>query len=207
MAQLEAKMRAHVLEQEKVLAAEIVDRQNKIKVLDGRVSDVDDRARLGILGLQTAVGSVEKKANKAKTQTQPSNHDEMYRLQAQNAEGIREQVARDVAKLDHRLSDVEAKMKQHTHDLDHKLQSAKAEEQEANTIMGDKMQQKIDSVIFSQDRLKKQVDKLQNDVQVRDERKLREQEDSILRRDVERFGTKYSDLNTKMKGVMTVGAY
>ena len=32
MAQLEAKMRDHVMEQEKVLAAEISDRQNEIKV-------------------------------------------------------------------------------------------------------------------------------------------------------------------------------
>lgn len=44
-------------------------------------------------------------------------------MQAENADGIREQVARDIGKLDHRLSDVENKMKQHSDALDHKLQS------------------------------------------------------------------------------------
>ena len=48
---------------------------------------------------------------------------QIYRMQSENADGIREQVARDVAKLDHRLSDVENKMKQNNDDLDHKLQS------------------------------------------------------------------------------------
>ncbi|XP_063846095.1 centromere-associated protein E-like isoform X1 [Scylla paramamosain] len=298
MAQLEAKMRDHVMEQEKVLAAEITDRQNEIKVLEGRVNDVDDRAKLGILELQTAVGTVDRKASKTKSapQVQPTNYDEIYRHQNEKTEGIKEQIAKDVAQLDHRLSNVENKMKQQNDDLDNKLKSSKAEDQEANTIMGDKMQQKVDSVIFSQERLKKQVDKLQAEVQdtpknianlqeevrevdtklskkvdqerkermddfkdlrgevdriigkneknastvpslaqlnqdvdetqtgmkklaeavhvvksslserVRDERKLREQEDSILRRDVERLDTKYNDLRDKIKTMTAVGA-
>lgn len=42
--------------------------------------------------------------------------------------------------------------------------------------------------------------------QVKDERKLREQEDSILRRDVERLGTKYTELRDKMR-TMTGAAW
>lgn len=36
MSQLEAQMRDHVMEQERVLAAEITDRQNGMKVREGR---------------------------------------------------------------------------------------------------------------------------------------------------------------------------
>ncbi|XP_050695702.1 early endosome antigen 1-like [Eriocheir sinensis] len=297
MAQLEAQMRDHVMEQERVLAAEITDRQNGMKVLDARVSDVDDRARMGLLELQGAVGMVDKKASKTKTQTptQPqTDYSELQRMQTDNAEGIREQVAKDMARLDHRLSDVESQLKQNNDQIDHKLQSVKKEDQEASTIMGDKMQQKIDSVVFSHERLKKQVDKLQTEVQdtpknlailkeevkevdgrltqkvdqerkermddvkdlrgevdrivgkdeanastvpslaqlnqevddtqtgmkklaeavhvvksslaerVKDEKKLREQEDSILRRDVERLNTKYTEMRDKLKTMTAV---
>ena len=43
------------------------------------MNDVDDRARLGILELQSAVGTVDKKASKTKTQpqVQPTNYDEV----------------------------------------------------------------------------------------------------------------------------------
>ncbi|KAG0721633.1 hypothetical protein GWK47_046086 [Chionoecetes opilio] len=103
------------LENEKVLAAEIVDRQNKIK--DGRVSDVDDRERLGIVVHRTAVGKTwRRRRTRQKTQTQQSNHDE-----------------------------------------------AKAEEQEANTIRGDKMQQKNRLVIFSKTDSRAGGPKLQNE--------------------------------------------
>ncbi|KAK3876279.1 hypothetical protein Pcinc_018933 [Petrolisthes cinctipes] len=288
MNKLDERMRNHTLEQEKVLAAEITQRQNALKVMDGKVEDVDNRARMGIAELQAAVGNV---ANKTKTPSQPTpDYNEIKRIQAENSEGLREQMAKDMAQLDKRMGSVETKMKQQEDRLDTKLQSNKAEEQEANTIMGDKLQQKIDNVIFSQERLKKQVDSLQTKVQdtpknlgtlreemeevdkkqskkldqerkermdtdkelreeldriigkdqpnsstvpslarlnqdvdetqtgmkklaeavhvvkgslserIKDERKLREQEDTILRRDVERLGTKYSELREKMMG-------
>ena len=42
----------------------------------------------------------------------------------------------------------------------------KAKEEEANSVLGDKMQQKIDSVVFNQSKMQKQMNDLQNKVQV-----------------------------------------
>ncbi|KAK4313749.1 hypothetical protein Pmani_014910 [Petrolisthes manimaculis] len=306
MNKLDERMRNHTLEHEKVLAAEITKRQSDLKVLEGKVDDNDNRARTGIAQLQAAIGNVEDKTKRPSQPTPDYNErkkssdnnkggggpslEEIKRIQAENSEGLREQMAKDMAKLDTRMGSVETKIKQQEDRLDTKLQSNKAEEQEANTIMGDKLQQKIDNVIFSQERLKKQVDSLQTKVQdtpknlgtlreemeeidkkqskkldqerkermdtdkelreeldriigkdqpnassvpslarlhqdvdetqtgmkklaeavhvvkgslserIKDERKLREQEDTILRRDVERLGTKYSELREKMVG-------
>ncbi|XP_071525729.1 uncharacterized protein [Panulirus ornatus] len=162
---LEAQMREHRLEQEKVLTAEITVRENSIKVLEGKVDDIDDRTRLGMLELQAAIGDAKRTTSHSSQDKTMPNYDELHRIQAENADGIREHVARDVARLDQRLGEVETKIKQQDERLDNKLKTSKAEDQEASTIMGDKMQQKIDTVIFSQDRLKKQVDSLQNKVQ------------------------------------------
>ena len=42
----------------------------------------------------------------------------------------------------------------------------KAKEQEANSVLGDRMQQKIDSVMFNQSKMQKQMNDLQHKVQV-----------------------------------------
>ncbi|XP_042214252.1 putative leucine-rich repeat-containing protein DDB_G0290503 isoform X2 [Homarus americanus] len=161
---LDSQMNEHRLQQEKVLAAEITERNNAIKAVEGKVDDVDHRARMGIAQLQAAVGDASKNANTQPGRASP-DYDEIQRMQADNADGIREQLAKDMGRMENRLGEVETKIKQQDDRLDNKLQASKAEDQEANSIMGDKMQQKIDSVIFSQERLKKQVDSLQNKVQ------------------------------------------
>ncbi|XP_042890384.1 dynactin subunit 1-like isoform X1 [Penaeus japonicus] len=281
---LEDDMKQHRLEQEKVIASEIVQRQNENKIIEAKIDDLEDRQRRGMASLQAAVGDVASKNTGKKT----PDYDEIQRLQNENADGIREQVAKDVAKIENRLGTVETKVQQQEKRMDNKLESAKAQDKEANSIMGDKMQQQIDSVIFSQERLKKQVDSLQNKVQdtpksvtnlkdemedmekrlskkvdqerkermddvaelradvdkiigknesagsvpslarlnqdidetqtgmkklaeavhvvktslserIKDERKIRAQEDTILKRDVERLNTKYTDLKDKIR--------
>nr|XP_027224303.1 trichohyalin-like [Penaeus vannamei] len=159
---LEADVKQYQLEQEKVMAAEITQRQNENKILEAKIDDLEDRQRRGLASLQSAVGDVA--ANKNTGRKSP-DYDEIQRLQSENADGIREQVAKDVARIEGRLGTVETKVQQQEKRMDNKLQSAKAQDKEANSIMGDKMQQQIDNVIFSQERLKKQVDSLQNKVQ------------------------------------------
>ncbi|XP_063599664.1 centrosomal protein of 290 kDa-like [Penaeus indicus] len=315
---LEADLKQHQLEQEKVIAAEISQRQNENKVLEAKIDDLEDRQRRGLASLQSAVGDVAATKNSG---SKPPDYDEnsnsgsqrgytprlqeaydrldeeafiilstrrIQRMQNENADGIREQVAKDVARIEGRLGTVETKVQQQEKRMDNKLQSAKAQDKEANSIMGDKMQQQIDSVIFSQERLKKQVDSLQNKVQdtpksvtnlkeemedmeqrlskkvdqerkermddvselrtdidkivgknesvgtvpslarlnqdvdetqtgmkklaeavhvvksflsdkIKDEKKTRVQEDTLLKRDVERLNTKYSELNDKIR--------
>ncbi|KAG7173022.1 putative trichohyalin-like 3 [Homarus americanus] len=157
---LDSQMNEHRLQQEKVLAAEITERNNAIKAVEGKVDDVDHRARMGIAQLQAA-----RREDSGRNQPSGPSLEEIQRMQADNADGIREQLAKDMGRMENRLGEVETKIKQQDDRLDNKLQASKAEDQEANSIMGDKMQQKIDSVIFSQERLKKQVDSLQNKVQ------------------------------------------
>ncbi|XP_047490125.1 myosin-J heavy chain-like [Penaeus chinensis] len=282
---LDADVKQYQLEQEKVMAAEISQRLNQNKILEAKIDDLEDRQRRGLASLQSAVGDVA--ANKNAESKSP-DYDEIQRLQNENADGIREQVAKDVARIEGRLGTVETKVHQQEQRMDNKLQSAKAEDKETNSIMGDKMQRQIDSVIFSQERLKKQVDSLQNKVQdtpksvtnlkeemedmeqrlskkvdqerkermddvselrtdidkivgknesvgtvpslarlnqdvdetqtgmkklaeavhvvksflsdkIKDEKKIRVQEDTLLKRDVERLNTKYSELNDKIR--------
>nr|XP_053636021.1 myosin-2-like [Cherax quadricarinatus] len=162
ISELDNQLKTHRLEHQKVLAAEITDRQNSIKVLEGKVYDVDDRSRLGISELQAAIGNVNKNAQNQKP---APDVDEILRLKAENNNGIREQMAKDVARLENRLSEVETKLKQQDESIDNKIQASKAHGQSANTIMGDKMQQQIDSLIFTQGRLRKDVDALQTKVQ------------------------------------------
>nr|XP_045608970.1 myosin-7-like [Procambarus clarkii] len=163
---LQEQLKTHRLEHQKVLAAEITERQNTHKVLEGKIDDVDDRSRMGMAELQAALGNMAAKTTTQPKQKAPPPPDyDAQRLPPINTDGIKEQMARDVARLDSRLADVETKLAQQDDRFDTKMQSTNNQHKENNAIMGDKMQQQIDAVIFSQDRLKKQVDALQTKVQ------------------------------------------
>ncbi|XP_076036758.1 uncharacterized protein LOC143022426 [Oratosquilla oratoria] len=170
---VEASLGEFRLMHDKVMTAEITHRQNSEKILDAKIEDLEDRMRCGLAALQSAVGDVGNTnnaqgsvpASRKGSREDTANLDELFKVQAENEDGIREQVAKDVSRLESRIANVETKVKQQNDQLDNKLQKSRGEDQEASSIMGDKMQQKIDSVIFSQERLKKQVDELENKVE------------------------------------------
>ncbi|KAK7065909.1 hypothetical protein SK128_006822 [Halocaridina rubra] len=89
----------------------------------------------------------------------------LNRMQNENYEGIREQLAKDMTTFDKRLGDVETKLKQQDDRMENRIKTANAEEKEANSIMGDRLDDKIDKINFSQERLKKRVDSLEDKVQ------------------------------------------
>ncbi|XP_064089656.1 cytadherence high molecular weight protein 2-like isoform X2 [Macrobrachium nipponense] len=164
---LDSNMKNHKLEHQKVLESEIKTRDNAVKELKASIQDVEHRHRMGIVTLQEAIGTRKASTpNNASDKTPPGpDYDEIERMQKENADNIRKNVAKDIGALDKRLSDVETKVKQQDELLDNRLKSAKEDNKQDNTIMGDKLQQKVDSLAFSQERLKKQVDSLQDKVQ------------------------------------------
>lgn len=55
-------------------------------------------------------------------------HQQIHRIQAENADGIRENVAKDMARLEQRLGQVETKIKQQDKHLDNKLKTVSVNE-------------------------------------------------------------------------------
>ncbi|XP_037803034.1 LOW QUALITY PROTEIN: cingulin-like [Penaeus monodon] len=257
---LEADVKQYQLEQEKVMAAEITQRQNDKNVLEGKIDDLEDRQRRGLASLQSAVGDVAAKKNAG---SKSPDYDEIQRLQSENADGIREQVAKDVARIEGRLGTVETKVQQQEQRMDNKLQSlllfkltlplpvplasqdtpknvtnlkeemedmeqrlSKKVDQERKERMDDvsELRADIDKIVGKNEsvgtvpslaRLNQDVDETQTGMKklaeavhvvksflsdkIKDEKKTRVQEDTLLKRDVERLNTKYSELSDKIR--------
>ncbi|XP_068249791.1 LOW QUALITY PROTEIN: putative leucine-rich repeat-containing protein DDB_G0290503 [Palaemon carinicauda] len=163
---IDKNVKNYKLEHEKVMQAEIKQRETDIKELRASFLDGEQRQRTGLASLQAAIGERNQSARPpSNKETSGPDYAEIERMQQENADGIRKQVAKDLANIDKRLGAVETKVKQQDERLDNRLKTAQEENKEDATIMGDKIQQKVDSLAFSQERLKKQVDSLQDKVQ------------------------------------------
>ncbi|XP_018016353.1 interaptin isoform X2 [Hyalella azteca] len=178
MNKAEEVLRTHKLEHERVLSAEINERQREDKVLDGKIEDLEHRLAMGLTNLQSSIGEakmagkVPKDGKSSTVAAAPAaSHDsddkmkELAKLQADNERSIREQLAQEVGHLDQRLQKVEKNMNQQNEKIDNQLKSAEANEKEAKDLMGSKIQTQIDKIEFQQKKTDKQVEDLKNKVQ------------------------------------------
>ncbi|CAG0892938.1 unnamed protein product [Darwinula stevensoni] len=148
----------------KDIAEEEQERVKLARILDGRIEDVSDRLRIGLLSLQTAIGEG-KMANVTKdADGLPSLPlEEVEKLQRKHVEGVKETTARQIAEFEEKINDLQLRVEQQDEKLQTRVKLAQQKGEESSTILGDKLEQKLDSLSFSHERLKKQVEDLQGD--------------------------------------------
>ncbi|XP_037094230.1 putative leucine-rich repeat-containing protein DDB_G0290503 [Pollicipes pollicipes] len=160
---LESSFNEDKLETEKKLAKEEQERENLEKVMDAKVDDISDRLRIGMASLQSALGE----ANSKGGQPGPPPGlpiEEIERLQNMNNEGVREQMAKSIADVDTKIAELRTRVEQQDEVIENKLKQAERSDDNESNMMGDKLTQKMDSVMFAQERMKRQVDQLEDTV-------------------------------------------
>lgn len=136
--------------------------EGREKVLEAKIEDLGDRLRLGMGKLQSAIG--ETSAN-GRGGGGTVSLEEVEKLHEADVEGIREKMTVQINALDEQITNLKAQLKNQQDLIENKLRTHQQAGEEASTILGDKLQQKLDSVSFTQERMKRQLDDLQDKTQ------------------------------------------
>ncbi|XP_043188162.1 myosin heavy chain, non-muscle-like [Amphibalanus amphitrite] len=160
---LEGNFNEDKLETEQKLHKEAQERENLEKVMDAKVDDLSDRLRIGMASLQSALGEANSRGGTGHAGPGLSI-EEIERLQNSNNEGVREQMAKSIAEVDTKIAELRTRVEQQDEVIENKLKQAERSDDNENNMMGDKLTQKMDSVMFTQERLKRQVDQLEDSV-------------------------------------------
>ncbi|CAG0892399.1 unnamed protein product [Cyprideis torosa] len=154
-------------ELERDIADESQERQKMEQVLEAKVEDLNDRLRLALANLQVAIGDVEQKAGSGKgkggsTQVIQTglSPEEVAKLQKQSVEGVRESTARQLGEMNEKIQELDLKVEQQQEMMNAKLKDRPKAGSDDEAL--DRVQQKVDSLAFSQERLKMQVQDLQD---------------------------------------------
>ena len=87
--------------------------------------------------------------------------EEAEEMREEEMAGIREQMAAHVARIEKQIEALRLQLRKQEDVIASKLKQHQQAGEDASTILGDKLQQKMDSVTFSQERMKRQLDDLQ----------------------------------------------
>jgi len=88
--------------------------------------------------------------------------EEVQRLQEEAVEGVREKMAMQVTSLEDNISQMKSDIRRQDEIIASRLKSQQQAGEDSSTILGDKLHQKMDSISFTQERMKRQMDDLQD---------------------------------------------
>ena len=153
---------------------------SKEKVLDAKIDDQGDKLRLGMLTLQSAIGEGRGGDGGEDDDGDVIPLDEVEKMQEEAMEGLRETFAKQISELEQDVTELKTNIKQqgdvslspqscisqskYFQIIEARLRSHAKEGEDASNIMGDKLHQKMDSIAFTQERMKRQIEDLQERV-------------------------------------------
>ena len=150
-------------------------------MLDAKIDDQGDKLRLGMLTLQSAIG--EGRGDGQGGEDDDGDViplDEVEKMQEEAMEGLRETFAKQISELEQDVTELKTNIKQqgdvslspqscisqskYFQIIEARLRSHAKEGEDASNIMGDKLHQKMDSIAFTQERMKRQIEDVQDRV-------------------------------------------
>ena len=129
------------------------------KLLEAKIEDLSDRLRLGMGKLQQAIG--ESSASVGRLAPVDAS-----KFQMQDSSGLREKMQGDMNVVTKEMTVIKTTLQSQQQLIDNQLRSHQQQGEEQSTILGDKLQQKMDAVAFTQERMKRQFDDLQEKTQL-----------------------------------------
>ncbi|KAF2364832.1 Coiled-coil domain-containing protein 154 [Trinorchestia longiramus] len=180
MNKVEDSLRGLRLEHDRVITAEINERQKENKLLDSKIDDLEDRLAQGLTNLQTSIGEAKggsggKSSRDSKSSSgaaaaaaaAASNErmEQLSSMQKKNEDSIREHLAKEVGALDKRIGKVETDLRQQDDKIDQQLKEALTKDDDEKGLKDDKIQSQIDKIEFQEKKLAKQVDELKDKMQ------------------------------------------
>lgn len=134
--------------------------EGDIKVLDAKVDALNDRFKLGMNKLQAAVGE-----NRIANNGNSGPRDEDESIYTELLEDFREKNAIELNNMEDKIDAIMRDLRAINEVVEGKLKQHQQAGEDASIILGDKLQQKMDSVTFAQERMKRQLDDLRDKVQ------------------------------------------
>ena len=132
------------------------------KVLDAKIDDQGDKLRLGMLSLQSAIGEGRQGEGGPDDDGDFVPLDEVEKLQSEAMEGLRETFTKQITDIEAEIVELKSNIQQQGDVIEARLRSHQKDGEDASNILGDKLHQKMDSIVFTQERIKRQIEELQD---------------------------------------------
>ncbi|KAF0313671.1 hypothetical protein FJT64_015808 [Amphibalanus amphitrite] len=155
--QVESKRDKDQEEIDKLFEKQRDERRKLDRVMDERLDDVGDRLRIAMASLMAAQSEL---PPGEKAPPGGLSMEEIERLQNMNTTGAREQLMKDLAAKELQLSELSTRIEQQDEVIENKLKMAEKSDSNELGVMGDELTRKADTITFSQERLKKQIENL-----------------------------------------------
>ena len=123
--------------------------EGREKLLEAKIEDMGDRLRLGMGKLQQAIGE--------------TNTVDLSKLKLEDTTGLREKIRGEMNLMEKEMTTLRSKIDNHEELIENQLKSQQQQDEDQSSVLGDKLSQKMDTMAFSQERLKRQFDDLKAD--------------------------------------------
>ena len=133
--------------------------EGREKLLEAKIEDLSDRLRLGMGKLQQAIGESSASVGKLA-------HVDASKFQMQDSSGLREKMQGEMNVVTKEMTVIKSTLQSQQLLIENQLRSHQQQGEEQSTVLGDKLQQKMDAVAFTQERMKRQFDDLQEKTQL-----------------------------------------
>jgi len=130
------------------------------KILEAKIEDQGDKLRLGLGTLQSAIGE----AKQGGGVPGEADLDEIEKMQEEAMAGVREQLMTEITGLEEQIGEMKTDIRRQEEVIEARLKSSAQSKEDATNILGDKLHQKMDSIAFTQERMKRQMEALQERV-------------------------------------------
>ncbi|XP_023347472.1 CAP-Gly domain-containing linker protein 1 [Eurytemora carolleeae] len=137
------------------------DGEAREKVIEAKIEDLSDKLRFGMATMQAAVGE---RRGGGEGGEGGIPLEEVERLQEEAIDGVRESVAKQITQLEEQIKVMKTEMRKQNEMLEDGVRRQEAAGEEASNILGDQLHQKMDSVAFTQERMRRQVEDLQEKI-------------------------------------------
>ena len=123
--------------------------EGREKLLEAKIDDMGDRLRLGMGKLQQAIGE--------------TNTVDTSKLKLEDTSGLREKIRGEMNLIEKEMTTLKSKIDNHEELIENQLKSQQQQDEDQSSVLGDKLSQKMDTMAFSQERLKRQFDDMKTD--------------------------------------------
>jgi len=132
--------------------------EGREKLLEAKIEDLSDRLRLGMGKLQQAIGESSASVGRLAPVANA--------MQMQDSSGLREKIQGEMNVVTKEMTVIKTTLQSQQQQIENQLRSHQQQGEEQSTVLGDKLQQKMDAVAFTQERMKRQFDDLQEKTQL-----------------------------------------
>ena len=132
--------------------------EGREKLLEAKIEDLSDRLRLGMGKLQQAIGESSASVGRLAPVANA--------MQTQDSSGLREKMQGEMNVVTKEMTVIKTTLQSQQQLIENQLRSHQQQGEEQSTVLGDKLQQKMDAVAFTQERMKRQFDDLQEKTQL-----------------------------------------